>query len=105
MWAMTWNNARFAKKNWSSGPTLPSLRANPNRRMKNTSIRNLLPAIAAAAVLSPAIASGHPGHSVLDFTAGSPHAGHESEIGTLLIATALTVALFAGARWLAGRRR
>ena len=73
--------------------------------MKNTSISNVLPAIAAAAVLTPAIASAHPGHSVLDFTAGSPHAGHEAEMGTLLIATALTVALFAGARWLAARNR
>ena len=99
------NNARLAKKNWSFAPALPSLRANLYRRMKNTSIRNVLPAIAAAAVLSPALASAHPGHSVFDFTAGSPHAGHEAEMGTLLIATALTVALFAGARWFAARNR
>ena len=70
--------------------------------MKHTSIRKLLPALAA---LSSAIASAHPGHSGLDPTSGLPHAGHESELGTLLIATALTVALFAGARWLADRRR
>ena len=61
--------------------------------------------IAAALASIPVLAQAHPGHSVLDFTAGPPHAGHESELGTLLIATALTVTLFAGARWLAGRRR
>ena len=70
--------------------------------MKNTSLRKLLPALAA---LSPAIASAHPGHSVLDPTAGLPHAGHESELGTLLLATTLTVALFADARWLTSRHR
>ncbi len=58
-----------------------------------------------AIALFPALAFAHPGHSALDFTAGSPHAGHESEIGTLLIATALTLALFAGARLLTSRRR
>lgn len=61
--------------------------------------------IAAALLLAPVAAQAHPGHSALDFTAGAPHAGHESEIATLLIATALTVALFAGARWLSSRRR
>ena len=61
--------------------------------------------ISAALAIVPAFARAHPGHSALDFTAGPPHAGHESEIGTLLIATALTVALFAGARWLTARRR
>ena len=81
---------------------LPSLRGNIYRRMKNASIRKLLPALAA---LSPAIASAHPGHSAFDPTAGLPHAGHESELGTLLLATALTVAVFASARWLAERRR
>ena len=55
--------------------------------------------------LIPTLAQAHPGHSVLDFTAGPPHAGHESELGTLLIATVLTIALFAGARWLSERRR
>ena len=61
--------------------------------------------ISAALAVVPTLALAHPGHSALDFTAGSPHAGHESEIGTLLIATALTLALFAGARWLTARRR
>ena len=61
--------------------------------------------ISAALAIVPALALGHPGHSAMDFTAGPPHAGHESEIGTLLIATALTVALFAGARWLTTRGR
>ena len=61
--------------------------------------------ISAALAVIPTLALGHPGHSAMDFTAGPPHAGHESEIGTLLIATALTVALFAGARWLTARRR
>ena len=65
--------------------------------MKNASIRKIVPALAA---LSPVIANAHPGHSPLD-----PRAGHPSELGTLLLATALTVALFAGARWLAERRR
>ena len=73
--------------------------------MKNASIRHLLPALAATAVLAPALASAHPGHSVFDPAAGLPHAGHQSELGTLLLATALTVAVFAGARWLAERRR
>ena len=106
---MTWNdqgtaieNRRSLKKNWSFAPLLPSLRANSHRRMKNASIRKILPALAA---LSPALASAHPGHSVLDPSGGLPHAGHESEIGTLLLATALTVAVFAGARWLAERNR
>ena len=62
-------------------------------------------ASAAALALLPAFAQAHPGHSALDFTASPPHAGHASELGTLLIATALTVALFAGARWLSERRR
>ena len=61
--------------------------------------------ISAAIALAPSFALAHPGHSALDFTAGPPHAGHESEIGTLLVATALTLALFAGARWLTARRR
>ena len=61
--------------------------------------------ISTAIALAPVLALAHPGHSALDFTAGAPHAGHESEIGTLLIATALTVALFVGARWLTARRR
>ena len=61
--------------------------------------------ISSALAIVPALALGHPGHAALDFTAGPLHAGHESEIGTLLIATALTVALFAGARWLTARRR
>ena len=61
--------------------------------------------IASSLLLVPALAHGHPGHSALDFTAGPPHAGHGSEIGTLLIATALTVTLFACARWLSERRR
>ncbi len=65
--------------------------------MKHTSIRKIVPALAA---LTPAIASAHPGHSPLD-----PSAGHPSEIGTLLLATALTVAVFVGARWLAERNR
>ena len=62
---------------------------------------------AAAAVLAllPSLARAHPGHSAFDFTAGPPHPGHESELGTLLIATALTVALVAGARWVSARRR
>ena len=67
--------------------------------MKHTALTS------ATLALFPALALGHPGHSALDFTAGPPHAGHESELSTLLIATALTVALFAGARWLTSRRR
>ena len=65
--------------------------------MKKASIRKIVPALAA---LSPAIASAHPGHSALD-----PRVGHPSELGTLLLATALTVAVFASARWLAERNR
>ena len=59
----------------------------------------------AAVAFLPALALAHPGHSALDFSAGPPHAGHGSELSTLLVATALTVALFASARWLSSRRR
>ena len=72
--------------------------------MKHTPLRSIAATVAAGSGLAN-LASAHPGHFLLDFTAGPPHAGHESEIGTLLIATALTVALFAGARWLTTRRR
>ena len=72
--------------------------------MTQNPLRPLTASLAAIFGLSN-LAQAHPGHSALDFTAGPPHAGHESEIGTLLIATALTVTLFAGARWLASRRR
>ena len=75
-----------------------------NTYMKNHPLRSIATALAAG-LGTANLASAHPGHSVLDFTAGPPHAGHESEIGTLLIATALTLALFAGARLLTSRRR
>ncbi len=55
--------------------------------------------------LAPAVALGHPGHSAFDFVARPPHVGHEIEFGTLLIATALTIVLFAGGRWMNSRRR
>ena len=76
-----------------------------NHLQTNASNMKTTTLVCAALALAPVLAHGHPGHSVLDFTAGPPHAGHESEIGTLLVATALTVALFAGARWLTARRR
>ncbi len=67
--------------------------------MKKTALTSV------AAALFPALALAHPGHSAMDFSAGPPHAGHGAELGTLLVATALTVALFATARWLTSRRR
>ena len=48
-------------------------------------------------------ARAHPGHFVLDYSGGVPHAGHESELGILLISAALSAALFAAARWLRKR--
>jgi hypothetical protein len=68
-------------------------------RMNITRLLALLAAL-------PMSAEAHPGHSAFDFTAGPPHAGHESEIATLFIAAGLTMMLFAVAHWLvAGRRR
>lgn len=72
--------------------------------MKHALLRPSLTTLAASLGLA-GLAQAHSGHSVLDPVAGLPHAGHESELATLLIATALTVAIFAGARWLVERRR
>ena len=75
-----------------------------NTCMKNHPLRSIATAMTAG-LGTANLASAHPGHPVLDFTAGPPHAGHEAQIATLLVATALTVTLFAGARWLSNRRR
>lgn len=59
----------------------------------------------AAILLLPGLASAHPGHSVLDPMAAARHAGHEVELGSIVITAALSVALLAGASWLRLRRR
>jgi len=59
---------------------------------------------AAVLALSPALALAHPGHSVLDVSAGPPHAGHEVEFGVLLISLLAIAALANGVHWLARRR-
>lgn len=41
----------------------------------------------------PALASAHPGHSLLDPTAGGPHAGHEAEFLLFLLPALAVVAL------------
>ncbi len=55
-------------------------------------------------LLLPALAQAHPGHSILDMSAGAPHPGHETAWTSLLLFVALTGILL-GARWIANRRR
>ncbi|MCE9609982.1 MAG: hypothetical protein K8R23_07210 [Chthoniobacter sp.] len=59
----------------------------------------------AVLALSPALALAHPGHSVLDVSAGPPHAGHEAEFAVLLITLLAIAALANGVHWLVRRRR
>ena len=61
--------------------------------------------LTAASILVPSLAFGHPGHFALDPMAGPPHAGHEIELGSVLLTAALSIALFAVAGWLKARRR
>ena len=46
----------------------------------------------------------HPGHFVLDYTAGPPHPGHADQLSTLLLSIALTMLVFAFSRFIVKRR-
>lgn len=59
----------------------------------------------AVLALAPALALAHPGHSVLDVSAGPPHAGHEAEFALVLLALLALAALANGIHWLVRRRR
>ena len=70
--------------------------------MKHTLQKSLF--LAAAGLLLPGLAFGHPGHFAFDPTV-APHAGHEIQLGSVLLTVALSLALFAAAGWLQSRRR
>jgi len=70
--------------------------------MKNLFRRILCTALTFGSL--PFLAGAHPGHSALDFTAGLPHPGHESELATLFMAAGLTMFVF-GISWIVTRRR
>ena len=59
----------------------------------------------AVLALVPALALAHPGHSVLEVSAGPPHAGHEAEFALVLLSLLALAALANGIHWLVRRRR
>jgi hypothetical protein len=54
--------------------------------------------------LLTSIAHAHPGHFVLDYTAGVPHAGHGEQWGSIALAAILTAAVFVVCRVLRGQQ-